>query len=172
MINADEELIIDVRQRHRTLWSSTWIDSYNTCNDVTMRSSLLKHPLSTTKLHSTKLCLPLSTINWSLPSAISKDQTSVFSTCPPHWTLHRLSFRFGFSRLSSRSFFVKASTNSLQLLPLSFGVPQGPVLGPLVFIQYTTPLRNLIDHHFMLKTLNSIHPSALALSLHVPESHN
>src|SRR6218665_28745 len=138
-------------------------------NDYLSSNSLLNpHQSGFTKHHSTETLL-VSLYN-KLVAAVSHQRVSclclldisaVFDTIDHSLLLHRLSSWFGISGiallwfksyLASRSFSVKASNHTSQPLPLSCGVPQGSVLGPLLFILYTTPLSHLIetssvDHH-------------------------
>ena len=56
------------------------------------------------------------------------------------------------SYLKNRSQFVKIGTHSSTKTHLDSGVPQGSVLGPLFFLAYSSPLREVIrscdpDHH-------------------------
>jgi len=88
--------------------------------------------------------------------------------------LHRLCSWFGFyntviswltSYLSSRSFVVSINSTSSATSPLRQRVPQGSVLGPPLFILYTTSLSSLISdssvgHHlYLLMTRNCSSPS-------------
>src|SRR6218665_2943455 len=138
-------------------------------NDYLSSNSLLNpHQSGFTKHHSTETLL-VSLYN-KLVSAVSHQQVSclchldisaAFDTIDHNILLQRLSSWFGVSGtallwfqsyLSTRSFSVKACSHSSQPLPLSCGVPQGSVLGPLLFILYTTPLSHIIksssvDHH-------------------------
>ena len=49
------------------------------------------------------------------------------------------------SYMSGRNQFVEVHGSLSSPMPLSFGVPQGSVLGPMVFILYTHPLSKLIS---------------------------
>ena len=53
------------------------------------------------------------------------------------------------SYLCNRSFFVVVEGKQSQPQLLEFGVPQGSVLGPVLYTMYTSPLGNLIKHHSM-----------------------
>jgi hypothetical protein len=115
-----------------------------------------------TKFHSTETAL-LSVYN-SLVCAIAKQQVSclclldlsaAFDTIDHTILLHRLTDWFGIkgtalswfqSYLSSRSFLVSASGHKSSYFSVSCGVPQGSVLGPILFIMYTTPLSTLISN--------------------------
>ena len=70
--------------------------------------------------------------------------------------LHRLEHLYGFSGtplnwfksyLSNRTQTVKINNELSRPTKLSFGVPQGSVLGPILFILYTKPLTTLIRQH-------------------------
>ena len=89
------------------------------------------------------------------------DLSAAFDTTDHNILLHRLTAWFGTtdtalswfqSYLLSRSSIVSTSGHKSSSVSVSYGVPQGSVLGPLLFILHTTPLSSLIsysptDHH-------------------------
>jgi hypothetical protein len=110
--------------------------------------ALYNHLISaTTRQHVTCLCL--------------LDLSAAFDTIDHSILLERLTSWFGItgtayswfeSYLSSRSFSVLCNGHLSATTPLSCGVPQGSVLGPLLFIMYTMPLSSIlsatsVDHH-------------------------
>jgi hypothetical protein len=83
------------------------------------------------------------------------DLSAAFDTIDHSILLHRLSSWFGLSGLalswlnsylSSRHFVVNVNSLFSSSCFLQHGVPQGSVLGPLLFILYTTPLSSLITN--------------------------
>lgn len=82
------------------------------------------------------------------------DLSAAFDTIDHPQLAERLTSWFGFtgvvskwfdSYMSCRSQSVKVNDTISPPLPLQFGVPQGSVLGPLVFILYTYPLSIIIS---------------------------
>ena len=96
-----------------------------------------------------------------LPTAlVLLDLSAAFDTIDHLKLFDCLSSWFGFSNtilnwfksyMSGRNQSVKINGSLLSPMSLSFGVPQGSVIGPLVFILYTPPLSKLI---FSSKNIN------------------
>jgi hypothetical protein len=84
------------------------------------------------------------------------DLSAAFDTLHHSILLQRLSAVVGIqgsalkwieSYLSNRSQFVTIRDNKSHPVCLKVGVPQGSVLGPLLFLTYVLPLQNVIDAH-------------------------
>ena len=82
--------------------------------------------------------------------------SAAFATIDQHILLYRLEHTFGISNstlswfrsyLSDRTQIVTVNGLRSDEAPLSSGVPQGSVLGPVLFVLYTQPLFELIEKH-------------------------
>ena len=112
--------------------------------------------------HSTETAL-LKVVNdlfLSLNKGISVLALPDFSSAFDHPILvHRLHTDFGFtdtvlqwfsSYLTDRTHYVSLSNHCSAFTHVHSGVPQGSVLGPLLFIMYTKPLSAIIDSHSII----------------------
>ncbi len=84
------------------------------------------------------------------------DLSAAFDTIDHDILLDRLRTTFGIhqtalnwfsSYLSDRQISVKINSAVSKTVSLQFGVPQGSVLGPILFTLYTQPLSNFIHRH-------------------------
>ena len=90
----------------------------------------------------------------SAVALISLDISAAFDTVSHPKLLARVETEFGIegaalgwinSYLSNRTFFVRVGDSSSAVVALSSGVPQGSVLGPILFTAYVAPIGKLIE---------------------------
>ena len=87
------------------------------------------------------------------------DLSAAFDTIDHTILLHRLDHVFGIhdaalhwfsSYLTNRTQTVTVNNCSSAPVTISCGVPQGSVLGPVLFVLYTAPLSDVMDRHSVL----------------------
>ena len=104
------------------------------------------------RVHS-DLCMHVDSVGEAL--LIMFDLSAAFDTLDRAILLNRLEYKFGITARnclkmvinSNRYQFIQVSDVQSNKTSLEYGVPQGSVLGPLLFTMYVSPLVSLVQNH-------------------------
>ena len=133
---------------------SPYINSHNLCN--TCQSACRPGHCTETALLKVGSDLFLSLIKGNVSVLALLDFSSAFDTIDHTIIVHRLHTDFGFtnsvlqwfsSYLTDRTHYVSLSNHCFSFAPVRSGVPQGSVLGPILFTMHTKSLSAIIDSH-------------------------
>jgi len=130
---------------------------YLTTNNLinSFQSAYIKHHSTETTLLSVHDHIIKAISHQQITCLTLLDLSAAFDTIDHSILLERLSSWFGISStalswvksyLINRSFHVSIDNSHSSVFQLLYGVPQGSVLGPLLFILYTTPLSTVISN--------------------------
>ena len=137
--------------------------SHNNLNNIYQSAYKPGHSTETTLLK-IKNDIHLNLAEGKPTALVLLDLSAAFDTIDHKQLLQCLSSQFGFSELalkwfhsyiSNRTQSVKINTSISQPKSLTCGVPQGSVLGPLLFIMYTSPL--IVNLFPVIQTLTIIY---------------
>ena len=135
---------------------SRLVDYLSTNNLLnSFQSAYIKHHSTETTLLSVHDYIIKAMSHQQITCLTLLDLSAAFDTIDHSILLERLLSWFGISStalswiksyLLNRSFYVNIENTKSSLFQLLYGVPQGSVLGPLLFILYTTPLSTVISN--------------------------
>jgi hypothetical protein len=78
------------------------------------------------------------------------DHTILLKILQAHFGVTALAIQWIASFLSSRSHSIKLGGYSSKIFFVLFGIPQGSILGPLLFILYTSNIVNIASKHGLM----------------------